>query len=354
MSNWEPSLIVHPERLARLARSTGPGTAIAAVVWTAVALSAAAPAAAQTYRINLAAARPTLGEVISAASGETVFRIDASSGAASVISGGGARLGRGARRALATVSCDDDRECDTDRVAVEIDPLGAVTGRAAAIRGFAVSMGSAVLASPPVGASSLRFVIAPVGRNRSRTFYLGADIPIEGDDSAPPSGAASAMFQVSVGPAEDGHQGPTASALGTATGRVIQPLSITKTSDLAFGRVVRPSQGFGELRLDAATGQRSLTAGVGLPRPSAVPARFAVSGQGGRMISVGLPSRFGISAGSRQLSVTTNTTGKGSVQLSTSGGRGGYEFAVGGTIRLRSSTPPGVYRGILTVTAAYD
>ena len=45
---------------------------------------------------------------------------------------------------------------------------------------------------------SLAFTIGPIGNNATKTFYVGADFPLFGDDSGQPTGPGENSFYVHV------------------------------------------------------------------------------------------------------------------------------------------------------------
>jgi hypothetical protein len=151
----------------------------------------------------------------------------------------------------------------------------------------------------------------------------------------------------------------TASTTGSGSITVIRPLTITKTADLKFGTVVRPSTGSGTAVVSAA-GARSVTGGVvGLASgdtPAA--AAFTVAGEGGQSVSVTIPATFSMANGSDTLTVTTSNSLTGSaasqVLSNAMGAAGSLAFTVGGSVPVASTTTTGAYTGSFTVSAAYN
>src|SRR5262245_15582737 len=164
--------------LAAMRRSAfvpGVGAATAALVL-------AAPASAATYIVNVNNAMD-LGTVVAAATGPTVFRVNPSTGAVTVVSGGGRRLSTGSARVMVTVSCQpgrgsgggQDNGCAQSNVRMRVGTIGALIGRAAALQAFTVTMGTATLVGGVTGSDPAAFQIAPIGNNGSKTFFVGAD-----------------------------------------------------------------------------------------------------------------------------------------------------------------------------------
>jgi hypothetical protein len=313
-------------------------------------------AAAQTYGVGVSSNTPNLGEVASAASGNTTYRISASSGAISKISGSGARVSIGSSRATVTISCGNSGSCNTKDVNVRIG-AGSTSGRGRSLTNFTVAMGTAVLETAPTGTNPISFQIGPIGRNNSKTFYVGADFPIAGDESGLPTGSAYASFYVWVDDAPNTPNGSQADS-GEAVATVFRSLSVTKTSDLSFGRIVKPVSGAGgAVSLAASNAARSYPAGVAwLNLPVPTRAAYTVTGEGGQTLSIGVPTSFNMTGpAGASLTVTTNSTLAASPVLSSIlGNAGSLSFFVGGSIPITPTTRNGAYTGAFTVTVAYN
>lgn len=149
----------------------------------------------------------------------------------------------------------------------------------------------------------------------------------------------------------------SASADGTGSITIVRPLTITKSSDLQFGAVARPTNGNGYVTVST-DGQRTVDSPVlGLnagPTPSA--ARFTVAGEGGQTVSISVPGNFQIQNGGETLNVeTTNDLGGSTRTLSNAiGSAGSTEFRVGGRVMVSNGVEPGTYTGTFTVTANYN
>lgn len=151
----------------------------------------------------------------------------------------------------------------------------------------------------------------------------------------------------------------TASTTGTGSITLIRPIAITKTSDMKFGTVARPTSGSGTVVLTAA-GVRSVTGGVAALASGDTPvaAAFTVAGEGGQSVSVTIPATFTMTSGSDSLTVTTsnNLAGSASAQTLSNalGAAGSLAFAVGGSVPISSTQATGLYSGSFTVSAAYN
>jgi hypothetical protein len=151
-----------------------------------------------------------------------------------------------------------------------------------------------------------------------------------------------------------------AQATDTATGSltIVQPLTMTKDADLRFGSIVKPSTN-GSVAISTA-GARSFTDGVQALSAGDTPqaARFTVAGVGGGTLSIQIPPSVVLSSGTHALLVTTTSNLTGSLAAQVLSGSpekaGTLEVRVGGSVALTSSTEPGTYTGVLTVSAAYN
>lgn len=320
-------------------------------------LAALAAPAAQAADYTLNVADPLdLGSVASGASGDTVFRINPSTGTVTVQSGGGRRLSTNAVRSEARVTCKparpDDNACNTQNVSIRIGTIGALFGRARALNNFTVVMGTATLVAPPAGTNPLGFQLAPIGNNTPRNFFVGADFPVAGDDSGLASGNGENSFYVYV---VDANGLQTAGDTDKGKVKAFRALSIAKTADLNFGRIQIPPTGSSTITINANTGARTVTGGgFAYPTPAPTRAAFTVSGEGGQQFSLSIPSTLNLT-GPSTLPVSLTDTAPNSPSLSGGlGGAGTYSFTIGGSFTVTNTTPTGAYSGILTVSLDYN
>lgn len=318
-------------------------------LWALIAGSAAA----QTYTTSITTA-PDLGKVVSAASGDTVFTIDESTGAVTRASGSGVRLATGTTRAAISVRCGNQGSCNNSTVAVKIGAIGTPTRRARALTRFTVAMGTATLRSGPSGSNPITFTLNAIPRNTTRTFYVGFDFPIAGDNSGLASGAATSGYYVYVSKSSSQ---PTSGTTGTAAATIYRPIAISNPTDLVFGTIVRPRTGSGSVVINASTGARTVSGGVvGLSAPPPSRALFTVTGEGGQAFSVSMPTillMLGTGAGILPVVLST-TAGSTQVLSSAVGSAGTYSFGIGGTLPVSSTTRTGSYSGSFTVTVDYN
>ncbi|MDZ4373522.1 MAG: DUF4402 domain-containing protein [Phenylobacterium sp.] len=320
-----------------------------------VALLAAQPAAAAIYTVNIE--NPLdIGTVAAGSSGDTVFRIDSGSGAVTVLSGAGRRVTGGSVRASVTVTCRHTRAgettCDTANVPIRVAILGPVTGRARSFGAFNVTMGTATMVGGASGGQPLDFQIAPPGHNTPKTFVVGADFPVAGDDSGLPTGLGENTFSVA---ALDGSGFSMGGDADRGRVRTLRALSINATSDLNFGRIQIPASGSSKITLNAGTGVRTVTGGAfAYPTPAPTRAAFTISGEGNQQVSLTIPSSVVLTGpGSLTLNLTDNAPA--TPRLSGAlGAPGTYSFNVGGVITIAPTTPIGAYSGVISVSVDYN
>lgn len=330
---------------------------IALCVFAAAALTGTR-AEAQPIRATIQSIEspaPDLGQVVSATTGNTVFRVWPDTGNVTIVNGTGYLVGPVNTRALVTVACSGAGVCNNQNAIITIGRSGSPTGRLLQLRQFRVAEGTAQITVPPTGTTTITFEIAPIGLNQTKTFWLGANLPIAGDNSSNPTGVASAGFYVSVALANQPSVTDTDTGLAVAT--VFRPIVIGLDSGLSFGTVTRPREGSGSVTIDAATGNRTVTGtgaeGINLPPTSR--AGFTVTGEGGQVISISVPPSFIMSGPGPDLTVTTNHTAPGTQFLSSAiGSEGSFSFHVGGSFPTNSATPTGDYTGSFTVMVQYN
>lgn len=317
------------------------------------ALPAAAEAA--TWTVNVTGPIE-LGSVAAASTGDTVFRVDAASGAVSVVSGTGRRLSGGSARVQVDVSCRPGRgvdlACTSNNVQMRIGLLGAITGRARAFSAFNVAMGTATMIAPPTGGNPLEFTLAPVGDNSVKTFFVGADFPVAGDESSLPSGLGENGFYVyAVTPTGATLAGDADKGKVTA----YRSLSIAKTADLSFGRIQIPASGSSTVTLNASNGNRTVSGNaIAYPTPAPTRGAFTISGEGGQQVSLSIPTTIQLS-GPDTLTLDVTSNAQNAPRLSGSLGTAGtYGFQVGGSFTITPATPVGAYAGVLTVSVDYN
>lgn len=149
----------------------------------------------------------------------------------------------------------------------------------------------------------------------------------------------------------------TDTASGSVT--IIRPLTLTKSSDLAFGRVVQPRSGVGTVSI--ANNSTTVVAGSGAVALSGLTtgrAVFGVSGEGAQVVNITSPATFDLSNGSDTITVTLspdwNTTTNQVTLTGSLGGAGSATLNLGGSFNLPSTQASGAYTGSFNVTVAYN
>lgn len=319
----------------------------------ALLLALCGNAAAQTVS---AVTATDLGRVVSATTGDTVFTI-ATNGTVSRDSGTGVRVTQGAvSSAQVSINCAV-RACNNTTVRIRIAALSG-SNRARALTTFTVAGGTLSLGTPTGVGTNVILVNATnrIRRGDTLTFNVGMTIPIAGEDSGLNTGSGTSGFQVQVcQPAPSCT--PTGNMTGSVTVSVLRPILLTVNSNMSFGAVRRPTSGSGTVTLNP-DNTRSVT-GTGAffwDSPPWGAAAFTVSGEGGQVISVGIPSTFVMTkAGAADtITVTTSNNIVSSVLGGTVGGAGTLPFRVGGTFPFSSTTALGNYSGSLLVTVQYN
>ena len=311
------------------------------------------PAQATAQTVSISSSTPDLGTVVSAPTGITVFRVASSSGSISRISGNGVRLSTTSSRALVTVTCNTT-SCRTTTLSIRVGSIGSPSGRAGSLTNFTVTAGTATISNVS-GTNPLSFNMGGLPVGSSATFWIGADVPIRGNDSASATGNAASGFYVYA--AVSPNTPTSGSTSGLAIARVFRPITVSNSSGLAFGKIARPSSGSGTVAINATTGARTVTGtgAVGLSSPAPTRAAYTVSGEGGQAFSLTVPASFQMTGPGTALTVSLTSTARGSQVLSSSlGSAGSFSFGVGGSFSLSSSTVPGTYQGSYSVTVQYN
>ena len=148
--------------------------------------------------------------------------------------------------------------------------------------------------------------------------------------------------------------GNTATTSASASVTVFQPISVTKGTDLAFGRVIRPSTGnTTTYTVDAASGSPSVSGGDGVFTAgggSVTRAAFTVHGEGGQGFTIASDATV-VNGGVTINLVKSGATGALDGAL---GATGTATFGVGGYVVLSDTSPTGAKIGTFNVTVTYQ
>lgn len=155
-------------------------------------------------------------------------------------------------------------------------------------------------------------------------------------------------------------QAPTsASTSATGTASVVQPITLVKNTDLAFGSLVRPSLGSNTVTIDPASGARTIS-GTGDASPgsalAASRATYSVAGEGGATFTVTVPTSFTMArvGGNETLPVSLTASALSGALSGSIGSSGSANFSIGGSLPLSSTTVSGDYTGTFDVTVGYN
>jgi hypothetical protein len=153
-------------------------------------------------------------------------------------------------------------------------------------------------------------------------------------------------------------QAISASATASSTAAIIQPVTLVKNTDLAFGSLVRPSIGANTVTIDQSSGARSLSGGgdASLAGSTISRATYSVGGEGGASFSVTVPGSFTMTraGGTETLPVSLTASALSGSLSGSLGDAGNANFGVGGSLPLSSNTVPGDYHGTFDVTVGYN
>jgi hypothetical protein len=128
-----------------------------------------------------------------------------------------------------------------------------------------------------------------------------------------------------------------------------------RSSDLAFGRIVRPSSGSSTVAINADTGVRSVDGNGVLLSGSYSRAAYSVEGEGGQTVSLSLSAlELTGPAESDPIAVTLVKSADTQVLSGSAGGDGAATFHVGGSFAVSNTTATGAYSGTFTATVAYQ
>lgn len=136
----------------------------------------------------------------------------------------------------------------------------------------------------------------------------------------------------------------TASATGAAN--ILSPITITKTSDLDFGKIIAGASA----STVTLTGAGVLTCGAGLTCSGTYnAAAFTVAGANGEVVTVASDASVTLVNGANNMIATLTPS---TPSLTLAGGSG--NFNVGGVLAVGASQAAGAYTGTFNVTVNYQ
>jgi len=144
----------------------------------------------------------------------------------------------------------------------------------------------------------------------------------------------------------------------TTSVKIVQPITLTKNSDLAFGTVVKPNTGANSVTISNASDTPALSgAGDGaLAASTTSRAAFTVSGEGGSAFSVTVPASVTMtrSGGAQTLAVNLTASSASGTLSGSIGSTGTASFTVGGAFPVSAGTVSGSYSGAFNTVVAYN
>ncbi len=152
-------------------------------------------------------------------------------------------------------------------------------------------------------------------------------------------GTSSAFAQVNTA---------TATANGSAT--IIQPITITKNTDLAFGRIVRPATGSGSVTITNTADTVAAAGGAVALASTTSRAKFTIAGESGLSATLTVPATFALTSGANTLTVTLSPDQTSPLTLAATA----TTLYVGGSFPVTNATASGAYTGTFDVTVAYQ
>ena len=145
----------------------------------------------------------------------------------------------------------------------------------------------------------------------------------------------------------------SASVTTSGSATIIQPITLTPGTGLAFGTIVRPGTGSGTVTINETTGARTVANGVVALASTATRAAYTVAGEGGSTFAITVPATFNLT-GPSTIPVTLTPTATTGTLSNALGAAGTAAFGVGGNFSIASTTATGVYSGTYAVTVAYN
>lgn len=154
------------------------------------------------------------------------------------------------------------------------------------------------------------------------------------------------------------HAQSSATQSTSATVKLVQAITLTKNSDLAFGTVVKPSSGANTVTISNAGDTPALTGpGNGaLASSTTSRATFTVGGEGGSAFSIAVPAAVTMtrSGGAQTIAVTLTPSSTSGTLSGSVGSAGSATFTVGGAFTTNPGTASGSYSGAFNAVVAYN
>lgn len=306
---------------------------------------------AQTYTVSISSALPNLGKIAMPASPST-FAVAPGTGGVTQTGLGVYVNGSVNTRGLVTVTCTGVGMFCNFTEQIIVTTQGAAVSPMSALSKFSVAnnTGATFSGSTTSTGAAGTFTLSGIGNRNTATFYVGMDIPLASSASA--TGNGSANWTVTVLD-HNGSHAATPATPGSALATTFRPISMSKSTDLVFGTIVKPPSVSGRVSMDSAGNLTIPTGAVALRAHSA--ANFIVYGESAQAFTVAVTPTFTMTSGANSLAVTTTPSGSSfTLGGSAIGAQGSYSLGVGGSFPLSPTTPTGAYTGSFTVTVTYN
>jgi hypothetical protein len=296
---------------------------------------------------TIAVTNANVGKVAMPSASGSTFTYNPSTGVVTQ-TGTGVFVGTPNTKGTVTISCTGGASCNSTKAKVVLTSVSVsspVTSNAA----FTVAMGTAsAVGALPAAGSPYTFTIGAIGNNSSKSFFVGSSMAVPGSTTANGSGSATWRIVASSTTGTSAVTNSTAQSLITT----LKPMAVSKTSDLAFGVIVRPPSGTGTASMTPA-GVLSLPAG-GFSVGAHNAAAFIVTGQASTLFSFSLASSFLMSGSAGTLTATLIPSATYTALVTALDGAGSFSLGVGASFPLGSATPTGAYTGSFSVLAIYN
>lgn len=145
----------------------------------------------------------------------------------------------------------------------------------------------------------------------------------------------------------------------TGTTTIIRPVTISKATDLVFGRIVRPTTGTSTITI-ANNSNSSVESGAGdalvLGGITTSRATYTINGEGAQVVNVTVPATFDMTGpGTITVTLLDDLPVSNQVTLSNAlGAAGSAALNIGGSFDVTDATVTGAYSGTFDVTVAYN
>lgn len=354
---------------------------LVAAALAALALPGSALAACPfSYVFNYVSAPQSIGIVTGAVGAGTTTFQTSTTGVVSKLTGTGyltaSATGRQITVQMAMSNCSNVNNVPnftgcSDTPTVTVTAYGTPTGLNQALTAFTVVYtGSSGGITSTSGSSPLTIHLSPSGVTyyAGWSFDLGYNLPIS-DSGGGAAGPGSSAAAITITPSTAGCTVNSATAIVPTL--VNTPLTISSLSSLSFGRLVKPTAGTGTVAYtpnSSGNGTMTVTGGVvALPSPAPTIASFRIQGQQYKEVNVQLDSSVNLTHGADTIVMTPiaawgsdatnggfNNGSNGAGQVNLGNANGAVTLYVGGSFPLNSSTPTGVYSGVINLTASYQ